>query len=64
VKGVVVFGDPFNGAPIKGYPSSKIKTDCISGDDVCTGEFTIGLGHLSYTLMDTTEAVSYIKGIV
>lgn len=60
----MVFGDPFNGAPIKGYPSLKIKTYCISGDDVCTGEFTIGLGHLSYTLMDTTLAVAYIESIV
>jgi hypothetical protein len=63
-QGVVVFGDPFNGAPIKGYPTSKIKTYCIASDDVCGGEFSIGIGHLSYTFGSTSDAVKYIKTIV
>ena len=60
----MVFGDPFNGAPIKGYPTSQIKTYCIAGDEVCEVEFVITSSHLSYTLLGTTEAVAYIESIV
>ncbi|QDS78038.1 hypothetical protein FKW77_003109 [Venturia effusa] len=48
IRGVVVFGDPFNGASIKGFPSDGIKTFCNPSDGVCKGEFKISLGHLSY----------------
>jgi len=47
VAAVVAWGDPFQGAPIKGY-SGPILTYCASGDDVCTGNFVIGFVHLSY----------------
>jgi len=47
VSAVVVWGDPFQGAPIKGY-SGPIMTYCASGDDVCTGNFVIGFTHLAY----------------
>ena len=60
---VVVFGDPFNGAPIKGY-SGPIQTYCAQGDDVCEGEFEITAAHLAYVGMDTDEAVAYIQNIV
>ncbi|KAI9659553.1 MAG: hypothetical protein M1821_001812 [Bathelium mastoideum] len=63
IAAVVVFGDPFNGAPIKGY-SGPIKTYCAAGDDVCDGEFVITAAHLSYVGVDTTEAVAYIQSVV
>jgi len=47
VKGVVTFGDPFNGANIKGY-SGPISIFCNPGDGVCTGNFEVALAHLSY----------------
>lgn len=50
---MVVFGDPFNGASIKGFPQDGIKTFCNASDGVCKGEFKIGLGHLSYTTGST-----------
>lgn len=49
-QGVVVFGDPFNGASIKGFPKDGIKTFCNAGDGVCSGKFSITAAHLSYTV--------------
>ncbi|MCJ1474032.1 hypothetical protein MMC13_002690 [Lambiella insularis] len=63
VTGVVVFGDPFNGAPIRNY-KGPIKTYCATGDEVCDGEYVISAAHLSYVGLDTTEAVFYISGLV
>lgn len=54
VSGVVVWGDPFQGAPIKGY-SGPILTYCASGDDVCTGNFVIGFTHLAYAAGSTVQ---------
>jgi hypothetical protein len=48
VAGVVVFGDPFQGAKIKGY-NGEIVTFCNAGDNVCTGNFEIAPSHLSYS---------------
>jgi hypothetical protein len=50
VQGVVVFGDPFNGASIKGFPQDGIKTFCAASDGVCQGQFKITAGHLGYTM--------------
>jgi len=55
VKGVVTFGDPFSGAPIKGW-NGPIKTLCNSGDTVCGGNFEIAASHLSYG-MDTSAGL-------
>jgi len=49
IKGVVVFGDPFNGASIKGFPSDGIKTFCSAADGVCGGKFQITPAHLAYS---------------
>jgi hypothetical protein len=32
IKGLALFGDPFNGADVKGIPADRIKTWCNSGD--------------------------------
>jgi hypothetical protein len=46
-KGVVTFGDPFQGAPIKGY-TGPITTYCKVADGVCGGNFELSAAHLSY----------------
>jgi len=60
VAGVVVFGDPFNGAPIKDFPSENIKTYCMAGDGVCQGKFVITASHLAYVGTSTSDAVRWI----
>jgi Cutinase len=52
LKGVITFGDPFNGAPIKGY-DGPIEIYCAPDDGVCSGNFEVTAGHLSY-LVDST----------
>lgn len=59
----MVFGDPFDGAPIKGY-AGPIQTYCATGDEVCDGEFNISAAHLSYVGADTEAAVTYIVDLV
>jgi len=49
IKGLLLYGDPFNGATVKGIPQTKIKTLCNDSDGVCKGQLSIGAGHLSYT---------------
>jgi cutinase len=62
---VAVFGDPFNGAPVKGIPRDRVKTFCNAGDGVCGGSFTITASHLSYTMNgDISAAASWIKAVV
>lgn len=58
-QGVVTFGDPFNGAPIKGY-SGPIAIFCNKGDGVCTGNFELATSHLSYG-MDTSAGLGQKK---
>jgi len=48
VKGLLLFGDPMNGADNKGISSDRIKTICDAGDGVCSGKFKISGAHLSY----------------
>lgn len=64
IKGVVVFGDPFNGAPIKGVPKEKLKIFCNPGDGVCNGKFAISAAHMSYgsTIGDATKAMQQFVG--
>ncbi|TID25809.1 hypothetical protein E2P81_ATG03598 [Venturia nashicola] len=45
---VLAFGDPFQGAKIKGY-DGPILTYCNEGDAICTGNFDISAAHLAYT---------------
>jgi hypothetical protein len=59
LQGVVTFGDPFNGAPIKGY-SGPIATFCNKGDGVCTGNFELAPSHISYGF-DTSAGLGQKK---
>lgn len=55
-QGVITFGDPFQGAPIKGY-TGPIETFCKVADGVCGGNFELSTAHLSYPLDNSvTEA--------
>lgn len=60
-KAIVTFGDAFNGAKVKGFPDSSLKVFCAANDGVCSGEFSITAGHMSY-MMDSssTEALNFI----
>jgi len=58
VAGILTYGDPFNGATVKGFPSDKIKINCNPTDGVCKGDFAIGAGHLSYS---TASGVAWLK---
>ncbi|RDI85231.1 hypothetical protein Vi05172_g4574 [Venturia inaequalis] len=64
IKGVVVFGDPFNGAPVKGLPKEKLKVFCNPGDGVCDGKFAISAAHVAYggTVGDATKAMQQFIG--
>ncbi|QDS72607.1 hypothetical protein FKW77_001605 [Venturia effusa] len=53
VKGVVVFGDPFQGSPIKGYDGPLV-TFCKPDDGVCGGNFELSGAHLSYPFDDSS----------
>jgi hypothetical protein len=53
-QGVVTFGDPFNGAPIKGY-NGPIEILCNADDNVCTGNFEAAASHLSYGIDNSAK---------
>jgi hypothetical protein len=56
---VITFGDPFNGAPIKGY-NGPVEIYCAPGDGVCTGNFELTTSHLAY-IFDSTVATAKKK---
>lgn len=61
VQGVLTFGDPFNGAQIKGW-TGPILTFCRPTDGVCEGNFKIGGAHLSYSSSsDATDGAKWLK---
>jgi len=49
IKALVLYGDPMNGADVKGIDNNRVKTICNSNDGVCKGEFNITAGHMSYS---------------
>jgi hypothetical protein len=58
---VITFGDPFQGAPIKGY-NGPIETFCKVNDGVCGGNFELSAAHLSYPLDNSvTDAKAKLK---
>jgi len=63
VKGLLLFGDPMNGADNKGIDSGKIKTFCDVKDGVCRGEFKVTGAHLSYS-KNIDAGVSWAKSII
>jgi Cutinase len=48
IGGLALFGDPFNGATVKGISQQDIRTWCDPGDAVCSGEEVISAAHLAY----------------
>jgi len=60
VVGILTYGDPFNGATVKGFDQSKIKINCNPTDGVCKGDFSIGVGHLSYS---TGAGITWLKAL-
>ena len=55
-----MFGNPLNGTAIVNVVSSKVKTYCATGDDVCKGMFVITETHLSYG-SDAADAAEFVK---
>ncbi|KAF2675229.1 cutinase-domain-containing protein [Microthyrium microscopicum] len=64
VAGMVLFGDPFNGAPVKDFPTDRIKDYCEATDGVCAGKLSISLGHLAYPTSAVSDAAKWINSIV
>jgi hypothetical protein len=56
----VLFGDPFNGAPVKGISRDKIQDYCAASDPVCDGQLKITAGHMSYVGGDTGKAAKWM----
>jgi len=56
VKGIVTFGDPFQGSKVKGW-NGPIATYCNRGDYVCTGNFELAPSHISYGF-DTSAGIA------
>lgn len=55
IAGLALFGDPSNGASVKGVPQEKIKTWCEAKDGVCARGLNIGIAHLAYTVMEVSR---------
>jgi len=63
VRGLLLYGDPMNGADNKGISSDRIKTFCDPGDGVCQGKFKISGAHLSYD-SKTPDGLKWAKEII
>ncbi|KAE9981278.1 hypothetical protein BLS_007650 [Venturia inaequalis] len=62
---LALFGDPFNGASVKGIPQEKIKSWCEAKDGVCGGGLNIGMAHLAYTSNGSVkEAAKWMNEMV
>lgn len=57
---VVLFGDPDRSIPLDGVPSSKVKTFCAEGDDICENGENVLEPHLMYC-HDVGEAAEFVK---
>lgn len=65
IAGIALFGDPFNGASVKGVPQEHIKSWCEKNDGVCNGQLSIGFAHLAYTSNGSVkEAVKWMNDLV
>jgi cutinase len=63
VAAVVVFGDPKRGQSFGSIASSKIRTICHSGDNICEGGTSITAAHLNYQ-QDAPAAATFVAGLV
>jgi hypothetical protein len=62
-QGILTFGDPFNGAKIRGW-NGPIKIFCRPTDAVCGGEFKIGAGHMAYiSSTEPTQGATWLKSL-
>jgi cutinase len=59
-QGVLTYGDPFNGASVKGLPMDAVKVFCSATDGVCKGEFSITAGHLGYVGTTTGSGAKWL----
>ena len=65
IAGLALFGDPFNGASVKGIPQEKVKSWCEAKDGVCGGGLNIGIAHLAYTGNGSVkEAAKWMNDLV
>lgn len=65
IAGLAFFGDPFNGASVKGIPQEHIKSWCEKNDGVCAGGLNIGIAHLAYTGNGSVkEAAKWMNDLV
>ena len=53
-----------NGADVRGFTKSRVKTICNASDGVCKGELNITAGHLAYSGDQVQEGADWIKSIV
>lgn len=59
----MTFGDPFQGAKIKGY-NGPILTYCNPGDLVCSRNLIVTKPHMSFAGARTDQAAKDIKSIL
>ncbi|KAH7389744.1 cutinase-domain-containing protein [Phaeosphaeria sp. MPI-PUGE-AT-0046c] len=63
VAAVLVFGDPKRGQSFGSIPSSRIRTICHDGDNICEGGVSIQPAHLNYQ-QDAPAAAAFVAGLV
>ena len=56
---VVVFGDPKRGQSFGSIATSKIRTICHTGDNICEGGTSITAAHLNYQI-DAGTAAAFV----
>ena len=63
VVGVVLFGDPFDGQPIKNISPNIVKTYCFSWDLICKDTIFVDPAHLSYSI-DAIPAAEWVETLL
>ncbi|KAF9254001.1 alpha/beta-hydrolase, partial [Marasmius fiardii PR-910] len=63
ISAAVIFGDPDNGDPVAGVPSSRTLVFCHDGDNICNHGILILPPHLNYQ-QDTPTAARFIAARV
>ncbi|PVH86021.1 carbohydrate esterase family 5 protein [Cadophora sp. DSE1049] len=63
IASIVLFGDPNNGTAIQGVESTRVRTFCHAGDDICKGGDAVLKDHLTYA-KDARTAAMWAMGSV